>query len=130
MLFQFRRECPELHDFLDESEVGTIFALPWLITWFSHVLPNYQDVVRLFDFFLAQPAATSNKSFMMPVYLASALVLHRKEEVMASDCDMASVHSALSHIPLDLQLEKLLKDATRLSHCYPSHTLEDEVSDT
>ena len=55
--FQFRRECPELHDFLDASEVGTIFALPWLITWFSHVLPNYQDVVRLFDFFLAQPAS-------------------------------------------------------------------------
>jgi len=148
----FRRECPELHDFLDASEVGTIFALPWLITWFSHVLPNYQDVVRLFDFFLAQPASqalqssgpeesskdghmkeaglvSSAHSFMMPVYLASALVLHRKEEVLSSDCDMASVHSVLSHIPPDLPLEKLLRDATKLSQRYPSATLEQEVSE-
>jgi len=153
----FRRECLELHDFLDASEVGTIFALPWLITWFSHVLPNYQDVVRLFDFFLAQPLAVaapatqpsadhfespaaevetkrdrqscSGHSFMMPVYLASALVLHRREEVLATDCDMASVHSVLSHIPCDLPLEKLLRDATKLSQRYPSVTLEPEVSE-
>ena len=95
-------------------------------------------MVRLFDFFLAQPAtqqpsiesmesrteaksdpkrrSSSKGSFMLPVYLASALVLHRREEVMAADCDMASVHSVLSHIPLDLPIEKLLKDATRSSH--------------
>ena len=58
----------ELHDFLEESEVGTIFALPWLITWFGHVLPDYNDVVRLYDFFLAQPP-------MMAVYLATSIGL-------------------------------------------------------
>jgi len=147
----FRRECPQLHDFLEESEVGTIFALPWVITWFSHVLPNYQDVVRLFDFFLAQPPtqqpsiesmetqteaksdpkrrSSSKGSFMLPVYLASALVLHRREEVMAADCDMASVHSVLSHIPLDLPIEKLLKDATRLSQTHPAASMEGEVQE-
>ncbi len=31
--FQLDREDPDLHDFLERSEVGTIFALPWLITW-------------------------------------------------------------------------------------------------
>ena len=66
------RENLSLHNFLEASEVGTIFALSWLITWFSHVMPDYTDVVRLFDFFLAQPEAP-----MMPVYLAAALVLHR-----------------------------------------------------
>ena len=31
---------PPLYEFLESSEVGTIFALPWLITWFGHVLPD------------------------------------------------------------------------------------------
>ena len=111
-----------MHDFLDESEVGTIFALPWLITWFSHVLPNYQDVVRLFDFFLAQPAAP-----MMPVYLAAAIVLHRKHEVLLSPCDMASVHALLSRIPQDIPLEKLLIEARDLHTKYPPFSIEPEV---
>ena len=78
------RESPALYDFLEASEVGTIFALPWLITWFGHVLPDYEDVVRLYDFFLARPP-------LMPVYLAAALVLHREQEVLLCECDMAMV---------------------------------------
>ena len=71
---------------MEQSEVGTIFALPWLITWFGHVLPDYSDVVRLYDFFLSEPP-------LMPVYLAAAIVLHRGKEVLATaTCDMASVH--------------------------------------
>jgi len=35
------------------------------------VLPNYSDVVRLYDFFMAQPP-------LMPVYLAAAIVLYKK----------------------------------------------------
>ena len=43
---------------------------------FGHVLPDYKDVVRLYDFFLAQPP-------MMPVYLAAAIVLHREHEILS-----------------------------------------------
>lgn len=74
---------------METSEVGTIFALPWVITWFGHVLPDYEDVVRLYDFFLCQPP-------LMPVYLASALVLHRKDDILSTECDLAMVHSLLS----------------------------------
>ena len=35
------------------------------------MLPNYSDVVRLYDFFMAQPP-------LMPVYLAAAIVLYKK----------------------------------------------------
>ena len=73
----FRRRSPMLHAHLEKSDLGTIFALPWLITWFGHVLPDYGDVVRLYDFFLAQPP-------MMPVYLAASIVLHREGEVLAT----------------------------------------------
>ena len=70
-----RRSSPALHQHLVKAELGTIFALPWLITWFGHVLPNYSDVVRLYDFFLAGPP-------LMPVYLATAIVLHRENEIL------------------------------------------------
>ena len=71
----FKRKSVRLHDHLVNAELGTIFALPWLITWFGHVLPDYGDVVRLYDFFLAQPP-------MMPIYLAAAIVLYREEEIL------------------------------------------------
>merc|ERR1719210_1968604 len=84
----------ELYGFLEESEVGTIFALPWLITWFGHVLPDYNDVVRLYDFFLAQPP-------MMAIYLATSIVLHKSDHLKTVECDMAFVHATLSRIPID-----------------------------
>lgn len=81
-----RRSSPELHQHLVKSELGTIFALPWLITWFGHVLPNYSDVVRLYDFFLAGPP-------LMPVYLASAIVLHREKEILNAGEPFFCFHS-------------------------------------
>ena len=81
-----RRSSPELHQHLVKSELGTIFALPWLITWFGHVLPNYSDVVRLYDFFLAGPP-------LMPVYLASAIVLHREKEILNAGGHFVFFHS-------------------------------------
>jgi hypothetical protein len=41
------------------------------------VLPDYGDVVRLYDYFLAQPP-------LMPIYLAAAIVLYRKEDILTS----------------------------------------------
>lgn len=122
-----RKECLALHDYLENSEVGTIFALPWLITWFSHVLPDYKDVVRLFDFFLAHI-----QSPMMPVYLATAIVLHRQNEILMSgpeNCDMAYVHSLLSRIPISgtFPIEKLLVSAKYLYEKYPPSSVEKDV---
>ena len=71
----FRRRSGRLCNHLLKAEIGTIFALPWLITWFGHVLPDYSDVVRLYDFFLAQPP-------MMPIYMAASIVLYREEEIL------------------------------------------------
>ncbi len=118
----FEREDPELHDFLDASDVGTIFALPWVITWFGHVLPDYEDVVRLYDFFLSAPP-------LMPVYFTAALVLHRSKEVLLlEECEMASVHGLLSRIPTELPFEKLLSMAQEMYENYPPDSLEEEAT--
>ncbi|XP_068093959.1 TBC1 domain family member 20-like isoform X2 [Hyperolius riggenbachi] len=57
-------ESAHLHDFLLRSEVGVIFALSWLITWYGHVLSDFHQVLRLYDFFLASHP-------LMPVYCAA-----------------------------------------------------------
>ncbi len=93
--FQIEIRSPELFNFLESSEVGTIFALPWMITWFGHVLADYHDVVRLYDFFLSKPP-------LMPVYFAASLVLHRNAEIMDYECEMAMVHHLLSKNPTEL----------------------------
>ncbi|KAG1699306.1 TBC1 domain family member 20 [Nymphon striatum] len=56
----------ELLHHMERSEVGIMFCLSWVITWFGHVLENYSTVVRLFDFFLACKS-------LMPVYLSTAV---------------------------------------------------------
>lgn len=112
---------PELHDFMQRAEVGTIFALSWLITWFGHVLPDFRQVVRLHDFFLACHP-------LMPIYFAAVIVLYRAQEVMACDCDMASVHHLLSQIPQDLPYETLISRAGDLFVQFPPSELAREAA--
>ncbi|KAK1784764.1 hypothetical protein P4O66_003436 [Electrophorus voltai] len=102
----------ELHDFMLRAEVGTIFALSWLITWYGHVLSDFRHVLRLYDFFLASHP-------LMAVYFAAVIVLHREREVKSSECDMASVHHLLSQIPQDLPYEQLIACAQSLFTCHP-----------
>lgn len=42
------------------------FALSWIITWYSHVLENNEDILRLTDFFLASHP-------LMSVYVATSV---------------------------------------------------------
>ncbi|XP_067217576.1 TBC1 domain family member 20 [Chanodichthys erythropterus] len=104
----------ELHDFMIRSEVGTIFALSWLITWYGYVLSDFRHVLRLYDFFLASHP-------LMAIYFAAVIVLYRQKEVKSSECDMASVHHLLSRMPQDLPYEELIGQAQSLFiSCPPS----------
>ncbi|KAG8192531.1 hypothetical protein JTE90_015166 [Oedothorax gibbosus] len=101
------KKHPLLKEFLLKSEVGVAYCLSWLITWFGHVLNDYNYVVRLFDFFIVS-------HHYMPMYLTTAVVLHQESDVLKQDCDMASVHSFLSRISDDLPFEDLILDARSL----------------
>lgn len=111
----------ELHDFMTRAEVGTIFALSWLITWFGHVLSDFKHTLRLYDFFLSSHP-------LMPIYLAATIVLHREKEVKQSECDMAMVHHLLSRIPQDLPYELLISRAQDLFDRYPPSLLAKRVA--
>ena len=73
------------------SRVGTMFCLPWLITWFAHTIPSTTAVVRLYDFLLASPP-------LMAMYVAAAVVVDSREEVLAGECEMSAVHMTLSKV--------------------------------
>uniref|UniRef100_A0A673LP04 Zgc:63863 n=1 Tax=Sinocyclocheilus rhinocerous TaxID=307959 RepID=A0A673LP04_9TELE len=94
----------ELHDFMIRSEVGTIFALSWLITWYGYVLSDFRHVLR-----------------PVSLCLSCQTVLYRQKEVKSSECDMASVHHLLSQMPQDLPYEELIGRAQSLFiSCPPS----------
>ncbi|RXN04351.1 TBC1 domain family member 20 [Labeo rohita] len=113
------RVNPEVYDFMQQAEVGTIFALSWLITWFGHVLSDFRHVVRLYDFFLACHP-------LMPIYFAAVIVLHREDEVLDCECDMAMMHHLLSRIPEDLPYETLISRAGDLFVQFPPSELARE----
>lgn len=115
-----RRENAALCDYLERSTVGTLFALPWYLTWFGHSLNSYRSVVRLYDYFLAS-------DFLLPIYVTSAIVLYRQNEIFREDCDMASLHCLLSQLPEDLPFEYLLKNAEELYRKYPPKLVEKDV---
>ncbi|KAB0798284.1 hypothetical protein PPYR_09277 [Photinus pyralis] len=115
-----QREDLDLYEFMDRAMVGTMFALPWYLTWFGHSLNQYRDVVRLYDYFLASPP-------LMPLYVTASLVIDRRQEVFDVGCDMASIHCLLSQIPDNLDFESILERASDLYKKYPPSKLEKDV---
>ncbi|XP_014259588.1 TBC1 domain family member 20 [Cimex lectularius] len=111
---------PKVCSHVQKSGAGTMFCLPWFLTWFGHSLNHYKDVVRLYDFFLASPP-------MMSLYLAAAIVVYREKDLLAQDCDMASIHCFLSQLPDDLPFEILIRNAVNLYNEFPPEEVEVEV---
>lgn len=117
-----RHERPALCDYLERSTVGTLFALPWFLTWFGHSLNSYRDVVRLYDYFLAS-------EYLLPIYVTAAIVLYREDDVFKEDCDMASMHCVLSRLPENLPFEYIMRQADELYRKYPPEVVEREVDE-
>ena len=73
------------------AELGTMFCLPWALTWFGHVLNTYETVVRLFDVFISTHPWTV-------MYLSAIIVLHKAEEIFNTPCEMPLIHQMLSNV--------------------------------
>lgn len=82
-----------VYEYLEKSSLGTMFALPWFLTWFGHSLNQYKDVVRLYDYFLASEP-------LVPLYLCSVIVAFRSKEILDTPCDMANLHCLLSQVKI------------------------------
>ncbi|ESP03750.1 hypothetical protein LOTGIDRAFT_64842, partial [Lottia gigantea] len=114
------KASPNLGEFMERAELGTIFCLSWLITWYGHVLNDIKHIVRLYDFFIACHP-------LMPIYLAAAIVLYRQDEILSCECEMCFIHSLLSRIPENLPFEELITQAGDLFLQFPPKDLSDEA---
>lgn len=87
---------PEVARALQEAECDHMhFAVPWLLTWFSHSLTKLHDqVMRLFDCLLASHPA-------MLLYFAAALLVMHREPILAAPRDMPEMVCVLQGLELD-----------------------------
>ena len=113
----------ELEQFLNKADVGTIFALSWLITWYGHDVNGFDTIVRLCDMFLALHP-------VMPIYFAVVLVQTHRDKVLEQECDMPFVHHCLQRLPMYIDeddVEVLISGAYELYNNYPPESLKSEV---
>ncbi|KAI7850758.1 rab-GTPase-TBC domain-containing protein [Circinella umbellata] len=112
-----QHEDPKLHIHMTESGVLPFYCLSWIITWFSHDIDDISKIVRLFDLFLS-----SNP--LMPLYVAAALVLSRRQLVLKQSPDPSMIHTLLTKVPKNINVELLIKRAIELEKLYPPYELQ------
>lgn len=96
----------KVQDFLIKAEVGTIFALSWVITWFSHVIQSESDVEQIFNFLEGEDPH-------MVLYLCASIVIYKRDNLLKLEPEMSTVHHYLCQIPRkeNLPIEELITKA-------------------
>ncbi|CAF3462438.1 unnamed protein product [Rotaria socialis] len=111
-------ECAE---YMERGDTGhVIFALPWFITWYSHVLDDLSVILRLYDLFIVS-------HYLMPIYVAAEIVNYYADEVLSKNCEMSCLHQYLSYLPTEIDentWEEIIRRALYLFENHPPDTLE------
>ncbi|KAI8339862.1 rab-GTPase-TBC domain-containing protein [Chlamydoabsidia padenii] len=115
MMSMIEYEDPELMAMMNRNNIMPFYALSWVLTWFSHDLIDYNLITRLFDLFISS-------SIMMPLYLSSAITLIRRNELLGTDPEY--LHSRMTHIPQDIDIERSIDLAIQLERKYSSLYLQ------
>ncbi len=114
-----RKVDRKLFMFMSTAGIEAFFATSWIITWFSHDVHDLQRAARIFDGLIC-----SHPLFVL--YMATALVLHVRDEVMALPCVFADVHSFLVKIneTHELPYETIIRSADALMSTIPPARLK------
>nr|CAD2190624.1 unnamed protein product [Meloidogyne enterolobii]CAD2191525.1 unnamed protein product [Meloidogyne enterolobii] len=115
LLFLHDREVEEQ---LRGLELGTLFALSWPLTWFSHALQHHSQVTLFFDFFLCS-------DYLMPIYVSAALICERREEILNCEKEMPLMHKLLNHVPAEINCNRIVSTARSLYGSYPPTVLHE-----
>ncbi|KER31720.1 hypothetical protein T265_02090 [Opisthorchis viverrini] len=107
---------PTLTKNLEAVGLGPHFALAWIVTWFAHVLPEMDDVRRLFDLFLATDP-------LMLIYLSVAVIIRSDEEVQSNTSDFGMLHHTLLRLPKKHPVEELVRYSVKLYISVPPDQL-------
>lgn len=110
---------PKIGRVLKKSEVQPFATLPWVMTWFSHVLENQPLSERMFDLFLASPS-------WMPLYLAASIILYMGDHGLYScPCEFSEIHNFVSRFcsRTELPWDKLIAKALEYYAYYPPESI-------
>ncbi|KAI1272568.1 rab-GTPase-TBC domain-containing protein [Xylaria sp. FL0933] len=91
------------------------FALSDTLTMFAHNVQRYSDISRLFDALLAREQVFS-------LYVFTRIVLRRRPELLDTD-EPDMLHSVLSKLPADLDLDAVIAEASLLFDAHPPESL-------
>ncbi|KAJ7077816.1 rab-GTPase-TBC domain-containing protein [Mycena belliarum] len=85
---------PTYAELLERTSPLPYYALPNLLTLFSHDMPTLPLIQHVFDYLLCRPP-------IFVVYLATAIILSRKEDVerLEEEGEEGMMHSLLSALP-------------------------------
>ena len=89
--------------------VNNIFMISWILTWFSHDIPQLPRIMCIFDHILdAHP--------LFPIYIAASVLLLKTNEILARfQCnDEFEMYAYLQKLPRRLELEECLEFARHL----------------
>jgi hypothetical protein len=81
-----------LHRKLAAADMTPYFCLSWILTWFAHDVRDTALVKRLFDAFLASHA-------MLPTYVAVAMLVRNRAEILECENDFSLLHQCLCGLP-------------------------------
>lgn len=110
-----------INEIFSRAGVLPYYCLSWVITWCSHDLDDLSKITRLFDLFLC-----SNP--FMPIYFSAAVALSRKDKVLQLECDVSIIHSFLTKLPKDLDVESIIQKACELEEKYSAFEVQCESS--
>lgn len=114
----------KVQEFLEKAEVGTIFALSWVITWFSHVIPIEGDVEKIYRFL-------EDEDSHMILYLSAAMVIHKKDKILNLEPEMSIVHHSLTQLPKKekFSLETIFSEAKIAFETWPPDYVKKKLED-
>ena len=122
MYIMLWKEDADLEKAMRSVGLGALFALSWPLTWFSHALHHYEQVVVCFDLFLAAHP-------LMPIYLSSAFVLWRGSSLLTRPQEMPIYHHFLNIMPDEVPIKGLIRDAQALYRMMPPDQLQGPLLD-
>ena len=99
----------KLYKFLSQANIEPFFATSWLITWFAHDIKELDHIARIYDAMICSHP-------LLMTYISTSLVLYYKDDILKCDCEFATLHNFLVHLPdkYDIPFEKLLTMADDL----------------
>lgn len=114
-----RKVDRKLFMFMSTAGIEVFFATSWIITWFSHDVHDVDRIARIYDGLIC-----SHPLFVL--YMATALVLNVRDEVMALPCNFADVHKFLVNVneTHELPYETIIRSADRLMSTLPPARLK------